>query len=408
MPSTPPLDLDFVRRRFPGLDSPWAFMDNAGGSHVLADVADRARDFLLTTPVQHGASYEPSALAAAKVREATVALARTVNARHPEEVVIGPSTTFLFQQLARSMASSLRPGDEIIVTDVDHESNIGPWRDLERSAGVAVREWRVDPATLELEAAGLERLLGPRTRLVCVTHCSNVLGAITPVRALADLVHAAGAELCVDGVAYAPHRRVDVQALGCDWYAYSLYKTYGPHQALLWGRRERLAELDSLNHWFIGKDRVPYKLQPGNVNYELAWAAAAVPAYLEDLARRHGAADPFDPIAAHEEDLASRLLAYLRARDDVRVVGPATADRARRVPTVSFVARGRRSGEVVAAVDRHRVGIRFGDFYARRLIDRLGLAERDGVVRVSMVHYNTPAEVDRLLAALDEALAPET
>jgi cysteine desulfurase family protein (TIGR01976 family) len=399
-----PVDLAFVRHHFPGLASPWVFMDNAGGSHVLTEAADRVRDFLLTTPIQHGASYALSAEASAKVQDATAALAAMINARHPSEVVIGPSTTFLFQQLARAMASSLRPGDEIIVTDVDHESNIGPWRTLE-GQGVAVREWQVNRETLELDLAALERLLNPRTRLVCVTHCSNILGTLLPIPAIAQLVHAAGAELCVDGVAYAPHRRVDVQALGCDWYAYSFYKTYGPHQAVLWGRRERLLELDSLNHWFIGKDRVPYKLQPGNVNYELVWGCAAIPAYFEALARHHGT-DAFDAIAAHEEALAERVLAWLGARNDVRIIGRRSAGRAERVPTISFVADGRRSSTIVEAVDRHQVGIRFGDFYARRLIDHLGLADRHGVVRISMVHYNTPAEVDRLLAGLDEALRP--
>jgi selenocysteine lyase/cysteine desulfurase len=300
------------------------------------------------------------------------------------------------------MASLIREGDEIVVTDVDHESNVGPWRELERR-GAVLREWRVDPETFELDLAALERLLGPRIRLVCVTHCSNVFGTLMPIPAIARLVHAAGAELCVDGVAYAPHRRVDVQALGCDWYAYSFYKTYGPHQAVLWGRRERLLELDSLNHWFIGRECVPYKLQPGNVNYELAWGCGAIPDYLDALGRHHGA-DPFEVVAAQEEALAERLLACLRARNDIRIVGRRSAAREERVPTVSFVAAGRRSSAIVETVDRHRVGIRFGDFYARRLIEHLGLAEQDGVVRVSMVHYNTLDEVDRLIAALDEAL----
>jgi cysteine desulfurase family protein (TIGR01976 family) len=398
-----PLDLDFVRGHFPGLASPWAFMDNAGGSHVLAGVADRVRDFLLTTPVQHGASYGPSAEAARKVAEATVAIATMIGAARPEEVVIGGSTTFLLQQLARAMASSFRPGDEIVVTDTDHESNIGPWRALER-LGVVIREWRVDPDSLELELDALDRLLGPRTRLVCVTHCSNVLGTIMPVAEIARRVHAAGAELCIDGVAYAPHRAIDVQALGCDWYVYSFYKTYGPHQAVLWGRHERLLELDSLNHDFIGRDRVPYKLQPGNVNYELAWGCAGIPDYLAALAAHHGA-DAFELIAEQEEALAAPLLAWLGARNDIRIIGRRTADRAQRVPTISFVADGRSSAEIVAAVDPARVGIRYGDFYARRLIEHLGLADRQGVVRVSLVHYNTAGEVERLLAALEDALA---
>ena len=396
-------DTAFIRRHFPGLAGEWAYMDNAGGSQVLAGVADRVREFLLTTPVQHGASYAPSQDAARKVAEATAALARMINAARPEELVIGPSTTFLLQQLARGMAPGFRPGDEIVVTNVDHELNIGPWRGLEAQK-VVVREWRVDPVSHELDLGDLERLLGPRTRLVCVTHCSNVLGTIMPIAEIARLVHAAGAELCVDGVALAPHRPVDVQALGCDWYVYSFYKTYGPHQAVLWGRFDRLLELASLNHFFIGKDRVPYKLQPGNVNYELAYGCAGIPEYLAALGEHHRA-EPFDVIAAHEEALAERLLGWLRGRNDVRIIGRRGSSRNERVPTVSFVVEGRPSSAVVAAVDPHRVGIRFGDFYARHLIEALGLAAQDGVVRVSMVHYNTLAEVDRLIAALDQALA---
>jgi cysteine desulfurase family protein (TIGR01976 family) len=397
-----PLDLDFVRARFPGLASPWAFVDNAGGSHVLAGVADRVRDFLLTTPVQHGASYEPSQQAAARLAAATARIAAMIGAARPEEVVIGGSTTFLLQQLARGMAPSLRPGDEIVVTDVDHESNIGPWRALE-GQGVVVREWQVDPLTLELDLDALEGLLGSRTRLVCVTHCSNVLGTVIPIPEIARRAHAVGAELCVDGVALAPHRAVDVQALGCDWYVYSFYKTFGPHQAVLWGRHQRLLELDSLNHFFIGRDRVPYKLQPGNVNYELAWGCAGIPDYLDELTAHHGE-NAFELIAAHEEALAARLLAWLTARNDVRVIGRRSASRQERVATISFVVQGRRSEDIVASVDRARVGIRHGDFYARRLVELLDLADRGGVVRVSMVHYNTPAEVERLIAALDQAL----
>lgn len=397
------LDLDFVRARFPGLGDGWAYFDNAGGSHVLAGVADRVRDFLLTSPVQHGASYAPSVGAAERLTAATRRLAGMINAAEPAEVVLGPSATALFQTLARALAPSIREGDEIVVTDVDHESNVGPWRDLER-LGASVREWRVNRESLALEPDDLKPLLTERTRLVCVTHCSNVLGTILDVPEVARLVHAVGAELCVDGVAYAPHRRVDVRALGCDWYCFALYKTYGPHQALLWGHGDRLRALPSQNHFFIGRDQVPYKLQPGNVNYELAYGAAGVADYLDELGA-HQCCDPFEAIARHEERLAERLLGHLTARNDVRIVGERTADRARRVPTVAFTVDGRRPEPIVAAVDRHRVGIRHGDFYAKRLVRALGLEDGGGVVRVSMVHYNTIEEVDRLIAALDEALA---
>lgn len=398
-------DLDFVRARFPGLASEWAFMDNAGGSHVLAAVAERVRDFLLSVPVQHGASYEASVEAEAMVAGAVAALARMINAARSEEVAIGSSTTFLLQQLGRALAPEIGKGDEIIVTDVDHEANIGPWRTLAETRGAVLKTWRVDKESFELELDALDRLLSSRTRLVCITHCSNILGTIMPVAEIARRVHAAGAELVVDGVAYAPHGRIDVQALGCDFYVYSLYKTFGPHQALLWGRHERLLELPSLNHHFIGREQVPYKLLPGNLNYELVWGCGAIPGYLADLARHHGTADPFAVIAAQEQALSARLLDWLTARNDVRVIGRREPDRAARVPTVSFTVRNRRSSEIVEAVDRHRVAIRFGDFYARDLATSLGLAGQDGVVRASLVHYNTAEEVDRLIAALDAALA---
>ncbi|MDF1586687.1 cysteine desulfurase-like protein [Marinimicrococcus flavescens] len=397
-------DLDFVRARFPGLSSDWAFMDNAGGSHVLADVAGRVRDFLLEVPVQHGASYAASVEAREKVAQAVAALARMINAARPDEVVVGSSTTFLLQQLARALAPEIAEGDEILVTDVDHEANIGPWRALAQRHGAVLRTWRVDPESLELELDALDRLLTERTKLVCITHCSNILGTIMPVAEIARRVHAAGAELVVDGVAFAPHGRIDVQALGCDYYVYSLYKTFGPHQALLWGRHERLRELPSLNHRFIGREQVPYKFLPGNINYELAWGCGAIPGYLADLARHHGTDDADEVIAAHEEALSSRLLDYLGARNDVRIIGRREADRALRVPTISFTVRNHRSPDIVEVADRHEVAIRFGDFYARDLIRNLGLVEQQGVVRASLVHYNTAAEVDRLIAALDEAL----
>ena len=207
-----------------------------------------------------------------------------IGAARPEEVVIGRSTTLLLQQLARAMAASFRPGDEIVVTDVDHESNIGPWRALE-SQGVVFREWQVDPLTPRARPGGAR----PAAR---TAHAPGLRHALLqhPGHGDADprdrrRAHAAGAELCVDGVAYAPHRRVDVQALGVDWYVFSFYKTFGPHLAVLWGRYERLLELDGLNHFFYGRDRVPYKLQPGNLNYELAWGCAGIPDYLDQLDR---------------------------------------------------------------------------------------------------------------------------
>ncbi len=394
--------IDLVRKQFPALNGEWTFFDNAGGSQILGRVVDRIADYLRTSNVQLGASYAVSQRASERVAAANRHVASLMNAAEASEVVLGGSTTQLLQNLAQAMAPSFAPGDEIVVTNVDHESNIGPWRRL-AARGVVVKEWKVDPVTLELDLAGLEPLLTERTRLVCFTHCSNVVGSIHDVGAITRRVHERGARVCVDGVAYAPHRAIDVRAWDVDYYVFSLYKVYGPHAAALYGKREHLLALDGINHFFLGKEDVPYKLQPGNVCFELAHGLGGICDYLAELERAAGV-PVFDAIAAHEEALAARLLAFLRDHPRVKVLGRAGASRAERVPTVSFVVEGRASSEIPPYADVERIGIRFGDFYARRLIDALGLGARRGVVRVSMVHYNTLDEVDRLVGVLASAL----
>lgn len=403
-----PLDIDRVRARFPALADGFGYFDNAGGSLVLDTVAERVAEYLRTTSVQTGASYTHSRRASDRLVQSRAAIARLVNAARPEEIMLGASTTMNMRTLATAMASQFQPGDEVILTQFDHESNIGPWSILEQR-GVVFRFWGIDRESFTIDLDALRGLMGPRTRLVCVTHCSNILGTINPIAEIAGIVHAGGAKLCVDGVAYAPHRAIDVQALGADYYGFSFYKTYGPHAAVLFGRYELMLELDNLYHYFYGRERVPAKLEPGNTNYELAWGSAAIVDYLDELGGGGGdhaaITRGFDDIASHEEALAERLLAYLRQRNGIRIIGRRDSDRAHRVPTISFVAEGRRPEDIVHAVDRDALGIRFGDFHSRRLIEQLGLDGAGGVVRVSMVHYNTIGEVDRLITSLDRALA---
>jgi selenocysteine lyase/cysteine desulfurase len=305
------------------------------------------------------------------------------------------------------MAGRFQPGDEVVLTVFDHESNIGPWLTLEER-GVVFRFWSIDRDSFEVDLDELDGLMNERTKLVCVTHASNILGTILPIAEIARRVHARGADICVDGVAYAPHRAVDVQALDVDYYVFSFYKTYGPHFAMLYGKYDKLLALDGLYHYFYGRERVPHKLEPGNTNYELAWGSAGVVHYLDALGGGTGdfaaIGRAFDDIAAHEEILGERLLAFLRGRNDIRIIGRREADRAVRVPTISFKVEGRDSAEIVRAVDPLKVGIRFGDFHSRRLVEHLGLSDGNGVVRASMVHYNTAEEVDRLVEGLDRAL----
>ncbi len=407
------LDLDFVRSRFPALSGDWVYFDNAGGSQTLQGVADRVRDYLLRTNVQLGASYAVSQEAGRRVAEATRAVARAINARDEHEVVIGASTTQLLANLALAMRPQLTSGDEVIVTNCDHEANIGPWVRL-ADQGVTVKTWRVDSDTLELRLDDLEALMSERTRLVAFTHASNILGTINPVADIARFVHERGARVCVDAVSYAPHRALDVQALDADYYVFSSYKVYGPHLAVLYGKRELLEGLATINHYFVPADDVPRKLQPGSVNYELSYGLLGVTEYLEAVAAHH-ASEPADSLhgrarqafavmAEQEEALAERLLDYLRSKPGVRIYGHDRADGARRVPTVSFTAAGHDPAAIARHVDGANIGIRHGDFYARRLIEALGLGETGGVVRVSMVHYNTLDEVDALVRRLDEVL----
>lgn len=414
-PSPKALDLEFVRSQFPGLSRGWTFFDNAGGSQIVKGAVERINTFLFEKNVQIGGSYEVSQAAAAALYEARTAAMNLVNAQRPEEIVFGNSTTALLQNLARAMQGQLAAGDEIIVTVSDHESNIGPWDRLQER-GVVLKVWPLNPATLTLDLADLAPLMSERTRLVCVTHCSNILGSINPIRDIADFVHARNAKICVDAVAYAPHRAVDVQALDVDYYVFSLYKTYGPHYALMYGRYDLLLELDTLYHYFYGKDKVPGKLEPGNPNYELAYATCGVVDYLVALGEKAGETGSvrekieaaFAAITVQENALVERLLRYLRSHNDCEIVGQPVNRDGLRVPTVSFRFDGRDAAELCKAMDAEKIAMRFGDFHSRRLAEYLGLTDQGGMLRVSMVHYNTIEEVDRFTAALDRILAAET
>lgn len=410
MPSTP-LDLARIRSEFPALASSTVFLDNAGGSQVLTRVADRIGQYLLHDNVQHGASYLASQQAGERVLSARRAVATLVNAPHDDEIVMGPSTTALIGTLVDALRPGLKPGDEVIVTESDHEANIGAWARLAH-VGVIVRVWPVDVDTMSLRLEDLDPLIGPRTKWVAMTHASNILGTVNPVAEVARRAHAAGARLCVDAVAYAPHRLVDVQACGADAVVFSFYKVFGPHYAVLWARRDLLLSLPSLNHFFIGTDVIPYKLQRGNVNYELSYGCAGIADYLKDVGTELGAVGDdracmqvaFDAFARHEDALAEQVLNWLRNRRGVRIIGLPSVAAGERVPTISFVVEGLQSEAIVRRVDAHGIGIRFGDFYARRLIEALGLQAYGGVVRISIAHYNTSEEIDRLLVALDEAV----
>ncbi|WP_336232509.1 cysteine desulfurase-like protein [Thalassospira sp. CH_XMU1458] len=409
------LDMDYVHSQFPALANGWTFFDNAGGSQILSKALDRINAFLIERNVQIGGSYEVSQKAAEALLDARKSAAQLVNANRPEEIIFGASTTVLLQNLARAMRSQFKPGDEIVVTIGDHESNIGPWVALEEF-GVNIRFWEPDVKTGRLSLDGLKAAMSDKTKLVCVTHVSNIIGEINPIREFADYAHANGAKICIDAVAYAPHRAVDVQAFDADYYVFSLYKTYGPHGAMMYGKYDLLLELDTLYHYFYGKDKVPGKLEAGNPSYEMAYSVCGIVDYLTELGERamgdksgtgtvrDKIVAAYDAIAAQENALTERLLTYLRGRNDCVIVGQDDNRDGTRIPTIAFRFDGRNAEDVCKIIDREKIAIRFGDFHSRRLVEYMGLSDNAGVLRVSMVHYNTIEQVDRLTAAFDRLL----
>jgi cysteine desulfurase family protein (TIGR01976 family) len=401
-------DRQRIRAQFPALAGDTVFLENAGGSQVPAVVADRIRDYMLSNYVQIGAGYPLSRRATELVDEAHEFVRLMMNGGDGD-VILGPSTSALLRMLADCYGQVLEPGAEIVVAQTGHEANVGPWKRLER-LGFMLRWWEMDPATFSCPLARLEELLSPRTALVAFPHVSNLLGEIVDIRKITDIVHAAGARVVVDGVAYAPHRAIDVTAWDVDWYGYSTYKVYGPHMAALWGRRDALAELEGPNHFFVPDDDLPYKFELGGVSHEACAGIRGLREYLAflveiepDTLDREAVERAFAIMKACELPLQARLLAYLRSRHDVRIVGP-SEDGPSRVGTISFVHNRMSSAEITRAADRAAIGVRHGHMYAYHLCEAAGLDPDDGVVRTSLVHYNTPEEIDRLIEVFDAAL----
>ena len=406
------LDVEFCRSHFPALDSGWAFLENAGGTLVPRQVVDRLVDFTTHCQVQPGEGYEASARGAELIAEGHAALADLINA-DSDEIVVGPSTTSNVYVLTHALRPLLRAGDEIIVTNQDHEANNGAWRALE-ATGITIREWRMNGETEDLEAEDLDVLLSARTRIVCFTHCSNIVGLVHDAKDLIGRIHAAGALACVDGVAMVPHRRVDVQDLGADIYLYSPYKVFGPHLGVMYISPRLLPVLASQGHYFLDEDDHQRRLCPGGCNYELTAASAGIAAYVEAVDAHHFPGSNaetrqrlervFRLFARHERLLSQRIEDFLLSRSNVRLAGGRMAGRRERVGVFSFVVDGRDSRDIPARLRDHRVGLHADDFYAARCIDALGARARNGFVRASMVHYNSFDDVERLITHLEPLL----
>lgn len=407
-----PIDLDFVRSQFPAFREPslegFAHFENAGGSYACGQAIDWLNRYYRQTKVQPYYDFPASREAGEQMDAAKRRMAAWLNVGE-DELHFGPSTSQNSYVLAQALRQELKPGDEVIVTNQDHEANVGAWSRLE-DAGIVVREWQVDPDTAELHPMDLESLLSERTRAVAFTHCSNIVGSINPVREICDLVHEAGAWAIVDGVSFAPHGMPDVAGLGADVYFFSLYKVYGPHLGAMYLRRGLNAELPYQGHFF-NADKPAARFTPAGPDHAQIACVNGVMDYMDAVAAHHGHGDSDDAARAeavrslfrdHETALLQPLLDFMSGHPKIRMIGK---DRApARAPTVAFSAEGRQSTELARRLSDAGLGVGVGHFYAYRLVEALGYDTDDGVLRASFVHYTRPEEVARLIEALDELL----
>ena len=405
------LDVDYVKAQFPAFSDPlsskWSFFENAGGSYVPMNVIKHLNNFMTSTKVQPYAEFDISKIAGNNMDKATELFAEMINARK-DEIIIGASTTMNMYVLSNAMKHFIKPGDEVIVTNQDHEANIGAWRRLE-SYGAVIKEWKINTENAELEIEDLKALLTNKTKIVAVTHCSNIVGSINNLQSIAKLVHEYNAFLVGDGVSYAPHGLPNVKDLDVDFYTFSLYKTYGPHLGLLYGKKEILNQLPNQNHEFLEGD-VPYTLNPGGPNHEELSCLVGIYEYFNNLYNHHFPDENNtlrkkiekinELISNHEEQIANPLLEYLNSRNDIKLIGKKKIENKNRAPTIAFTFVNQSSKKISDQLVKNGIATRNDNFYAWRCLKALGIDVDDGVVRTSMVHYNTHEDVEKLISVL--------
>lgn len=412
-----PLNLNTVRAQFPALQRPAVFLDNPAGTQVPQRVIDRMANYLRNHNANHGGAFATSIESDAVLDEAHAAVADFLNANRPEEIVFGPNMTSLTLHISRSIARTWNPGDEIVVTHLDHDANITPWVLVAQDRGVNVRwvDFHLEDGTLDMDS--MQSALENKPRLVAFGYASNALGTINPVREIVKMAHEVGALTYVDAVQYAPHGPIDVQTLGCDFLVCSAYKFFGPHQGALYGRYELLDELMAYKVR-PASDDPPGKFETGTQNHEGIAGVLGALEYLEWLGETFGAGylekyssrfegrklrlkQAMASIRAYEFEISRALLDILEETPGVTLYGPCDARRLEeRVPTYSFRLQGshpRRVAELLADED---IFVWDGNYYALAVTERLGVEESGGMVRVGPVHYNTVDEIQRFGDAL--------
>ena len=409
------LDTVFTRSQFPQLsdNSDFVFCANAGGSHVARQVGEIFDRYNHHLRVQPYSGYSPSIEAGQAMDRALDGWSEALDVSR-DELTIGPSTSMNTYVLAQAIGPDLHPGDQIIITNQDHESNRGVWLRMARQRGVEVRQWKVEPDSGLLDPEALKLLLTDRTRWVFVTHCSNLVGTVNPVEEYAEMIRACSpARVFVDGVSYAPHHVVAPKDLNVDGYAFSLYKVFGPHQGILYLDRRIADTLDPQCHDFNREFADKWFNAAGPLHAEVA-ACAGVLDYFDDLHRHHfgesgrNLREKIDALHSltrpHEDALTSSLLECLAGIPEVRILGKPDTRGGDRVSTIAFRHIHRRSADICSALQNRGIGCEHGNFYAYRLVQDLDVDPEDGFVRISLVHYTSVEETGRIIGAIGEVL----
>jgi cysteine desulfurase family protein (TIGR01976 family) len=403
------LDLNLIRSQFPALSSGAIFLDNPGGTQVAQQTLTRMTDYLLHTNANHEGAFKTSRESDAIVDAARSAVADFLGAARPAEIIFGQNMTSLTLHMSRSLARTLRAGDEIVVTRLDHDANIAPWLLVAEDRGCTVRWVEFDPEDCTWSVEALQRQITAKTKLVAIGYASNAVGTINPVAKAVKIAHAAGALVYVDAVQYAPHGSIDVQALDCDFLACSAYKFFGPHTGMLYGKYHLLEELKAYKVR-PAHDEPPHKFETGTQSFESIAGVHGALEYFESLGlgetRRQRLVSALTALKEHEKALSRALIAGLSSIKGLHIWGitdPAQLDR--RVPTVSFTLDGWRPRAVAAELDKHGIYVWDGNYYALAVTERLGLEDKGGMVRVGAAHYNTLEEVDKLVEAVRALVA---
>ena len=403
-----------LRQQFPALakqvdGQPAVYFDGPAGSQVPQRVIDAVARYLSECNANHGGVFATSQESDRWLDEAHRALADFVGSGDPDCIVFGANMTTLTFALSRSLSRTWQPGDEVLVTRLDHDANVTPWVRAAQDAGAKVRYIEFRHADCMLDLDDFQSKLNERTRLVAVGCASNSVGSINPVKELCARSHDVGARVFLDAVHYAPHARIDVEDFGCDFLSCSAYKFFGPHVGVLWGRR---ALLEGLEAYKVrpAPNELPGKWMTGTQNHEgIAGTLAAVD-YLADLgrlvsgnaglSRRDALRSAYQAIGEYEAELVTLLIRGIAAIPAFRLRGISDVTRnAERLPTISITHESKSPADVAAELGRRGIFVWHGNYYALQLTESLGL-EPEGMVRIGLLHYNTAEEVNRLLEAL--------